>query len=68
MTILRPIRGGPAAYSNFDIAGHLTESMLLGNVAIRTTGKKLEYDGVGMKITNNDDADKLLKTEYRKGW
>jgi predicted dehydrogenase len=62
------IRGGPAAYSNFDIASHLTESMLLGNVAARSTGKKLEYDGVAMKITNNEDADKLLKTEYRKGW
>ena len=62
------IRGGPAAYSNFDIASHLTESMLLGNVAARTTGKKLEYDGVNMKITNTEDADKLLKNEYRKGW
>jgi predicted dehydrogenase len=62
------IRGGPAPYSNFDIASRLTESMLLGNVAIRTTGKKLEYDAHKMKITNNDDADKLLKTEYRTGW
>jgi hypothetical protein len=42
--------------------------MLLGNVAIRTTGKKLEYDGAKMKITNNEEADKLLKTEYRSGW
>ena len=62
------IRGGPVAYSNFDIASHLTESMLLGNVAMRITGKKLEYDGKEGKITNNDDADKLLKTDYRTGW
>jgi predicted dehydrogenase len=62
------IRGGPAAYSNFDIASHLTESMLLGNVAMRITGKKLEYDGKEGKITNNDEADKLLKTDYRTGW
>ncbi len=62
------IRGGPAAYSNFEIASRLTESMLLGDVAIRTPGKKLEYDSENMKITNNADADKLLKTEYRTGW
>jgi predicted dehydrogenase len=62
------IRGGPAAYSDFEIASRLTESMLLGNVAVRVTGKKLEYDGQKMKITNNDEADKLLKTEYRTGW
>jgi predicted dehydrogenase len=62
------IRGGPAAYSNFDIASRLTESMLLGNIAIRITGKQLQYDPENMKITNNADADKLLKTEYRTGW
>jgi predicted dehydrogenase len=62
------IRGGPAAYSNFDIASHLTESMLLGDVAIRMTGKQLEYDGKIGKITNNAEAEKLIKTEYRTGW
>jgi predicted dehydrogenase len=62
------IRGGPAAYSNFDIASHLTESMLLGDVAIRMVGKQLEYDGKDGKITNNADADKILKTDYRTGW
>ncbi|HVS36962.1 MAG TPA: gfo/Idh/MocA family oxidoreductase, partial [Gemmataceae bacterium] len=62
------VRGGPAPYSNFEIASRLTESMLLGDVAMRMTGKKLEYDGKNMKITNNDDADKLLKTDYRTGW
>ena len=46
----------------------LTETILLGNVAIRNTGKKLEYDGHNMKITNNADADKMLKTDYRTGW
>lgn len=56
------------ALSNFDYAGMLTESVLLGNVAIRTTGQKLEFDGPGLKITNNAEASKLLTKEYRKGW
>jgi predicted dehydrogenase len=62
------IRGGPAPYSNFEIASRLTESMLLGDVAIRMTGKQLEYDGKIGKITNNADADKFIKTAYRTGW
>jgi predicted dehydrogenase len=62
------IQGGPAPYSNFEIASRLTESMLLGDVAIRVTGKKLEYDGEKGRITNNADGDKILKTDYRTGW
>jgi len=61
------IRGGPAALSNFDYAGMLTETILLGNVAIRV-GKKLEWDGPNMKATNCPEADQYIKTEYRKGW
>ena len=60
-------KGGPAALSNFDYAGMLTEFILLGNVAIKA-GKKLEWDGPNMKFTNAPDADKFLKREYRKGW
>ena len=62
------IQGGPAPYSNFEIASRLTESMLLGDVAIRVPGQKLEYDGEKGRITNNAGADKLLKTDYRTGW
>jgi predicted dehydrogenase len=55
------------AYSNFDIAGLLTETILLGNVAMRA-GKKLEWDGESMKFTNSPEAEKFLHFEYRKGW
>lgn len=55
------------AYSNFDVASLLTETFLLGNVAIRT-GKKLEWDGPGLKVTNVPEANALIQTEYRRGW
>ncbi len=61
------INGGPKPYSNFDFAAMLTETILLGNVAMRV-GKKLEWDGPNLKVTNNADAAKFIKTEYRKGW
>jgi hypothetical protein len=55
------------AYSNFDFAAMLTETILLGNVAMRA-GKKLEWDGPNLKFTNLPEANKLLKTDYRSGW
>ena len=61
-------KGGPAAYSNFSFAGLLTETILLGNVALREGGKKLDWDGPSMRIMNLPEADQFLRTEYRNGW
>ncbi len=55
------------AMSNFNYAAMLTETILLGNIAIKV-GKKLEWDGPALKFKNSPDADKLIKREYRKGW
>jgi hypothetical protein len=69
--------------SNFDIAGPLTESVLMGNLAIRSydlqkkVGDDTEYpgrnikllwDGPNMKITNFDEANQFVKRTYRAGW
>jgi hypothetical protein len=70
--------------SNFDIAGPLTESVLMGNLAIRSNdiqkknekgdidypGRhiKLLWDGPNMKITNFDEANQFVKRTYRDGW
>ena len=56
------------AYSNFDIAGMLTETILLGNIAIKLNGQKLAWDGPSLQFTNNSAATGLLHYEYRKGW
>ena len=60
-------KGGPPAMSNFGYAGLLTETILLGNVAMRV-GKKLEWDGPSMKVTNCPEAEQYIKPEFRKGW
>ena len=61
------IKGGRAAYSNFDIAAYLTEIILLGCVSLRA-GTKLEWDGPKMRAKNNKDAAQYVKREYRDGW
>lgn len=58
--------------SNFDYASALTETMLIGNVAIRFSDRpqKLEYDAGSMRFTNLDDANTWLEEQrqFRPGW
>lgn len=64
---IRACKGGDPACSNFDVAAPFVEWMLLGVIALRHEGK-LEYDPDKMRITNNAEANKLLKPTFRKGW
>ena len=67
-------KGGKPAGSNFDFAGHLTEVVLLGNIALRKDLKEavsrngLQWDGPNLKITNLPEANKYIHKSYRKGW
>jgi predicted dehydrogenase len=65
---IRACKGGPKPSSNFDYAGPLAEAILLGNVAALAGGRKLEWDGPGMKVANIPEASNWLRREYRKGW
>ena len=61
-------KGGEAASSNFSISGPFTEFVLTGVLASRLgVGKKIEWD-VTKLTANLDEANKLLKRNYRKGW
>jgi hypothetical protein len=67
-------KGGKAAGSNFDWAGPLAESVLLGNVALRVqlredlTLRKLLWDSASLKFTNLDEANKFVRRDYRADW
>ena len=67
MNWIRAIRGEEAISSPFAVAVPLTETMLLGNVALRA-GQPIDYDGAAGRITNVADANRYLDREYRKGW
>ncbi|MGJ8638526.1 MAG: Gfo/Idh/MocA family oxidoreductase [Opitutaceae bacterium] len=65
---IRAIKGeGPKPGSSFEYSGPLTETIVLGTLAIRT-GKAIDYDEKAMRILNNDTANSLLQTEARKGF
>jgi predicted dehydrogenase len=56
------------ASSNFEIAGRLTEAMLLGNIAVRFAGQTLDWDAAGLRFPKSAAASALVRKEYRKGY
>jgi len=66
---VQAIRAGkPAiAQSNFDYSATMTESMLLGNVAVRS-GQAIDYNPDTGEIKGGSSASQYLKPYFRKGW
>jgi hypothetical protein len=65
---VRAIKGGPPAVSNFlDYAGPLTETVLLGNLAV-WSGKKIEWDAKNLKAKGAPEVEPIIRREYRKGY
>jgi predicted dehydrogenase len=60
-------KGGPMSLSNFEYAARLTESMLVGVLAVRL-GKKIEWDSANLRAANAPEAAAIVKREYRPGW
>jgi len=61
-------KGGEPACSNFDYSGPLTETVVMGNLAVRFPNKKLDWDGANMKVTNLEEANEYIHRQYRQGW
>ena len=72
-----------ALTSSFDYAGPMTETVLMGNLAIRSYmlrqpdsngemqffgRRKLIWDGESMRITNLEEANQFVGRTYREGW
>jgi predicted dehydrogenase len=60
-------KGGPAGGADFTFSAGVTETLLLGNVALRT-GERLVWDPAAQAVTNVPKANELLRREYRPGW
>jgi predicted dehydrogenase len=60
-------KGGALPGSNFEYSGPFTETVLLGNLAIRTR-RRLEWDSKNLRVTNFPEANRFVTKEYRPGW
>jgi predicted dehydrogenase len=61
------IKGGSPSDARFEKISVINETICLGNIALRMDSK-LIWDASSMRFINNEDANKLLKRRYRKGW
>jgi predicted dehydrogenase len=60
-------KGGKPAGANFEFEAPITETILLGNVALRV-GKRLSWDTGDLKVTSVPTAQPYVSPEYRPGW
>jgi len=66
---VRAIKGGEPAMSNFpDYAGPLTETILLGNLAVWADGKKIAWDAKNLRATNAPEVAEIIYPQYRRGY
>ena len=65
---LSAVKTGGKAGSHFDYGGPLTEVALLGAIAIRRLGQKLEWDAAAARFTNCPEANQFVNPPYRQGW
>ena len=54
--------------ANFDYAGPLTESVIIGNVAAHFPGETLQFDAHALRFPGKPEADQYLSRSYRHGW
>ncbi len=63
------IREGRKAGSDIPAyGGPLTEVAMLGVIAIKMLGQKLEWDAQNARFANNADANHWINPPYRQGW
>ena len=62
------LKGGKRPVDNFDYAGPMTETVLLGVLSLRSPGNRLEWDSDQMKVKNAPELNQFVHKEYRAGW
>jgi hypothetical protein len=65
------VRGNykPGTLGNFGYAGRLTETILVGNLAVRAgEGTRIEWDAKNLVSTNRPELNKYVHREYRSGY
>ncbi|MBC8350724.1 MAG: Gfo/Idh/MocA family oxidoreductase [Planctomycetes bacterium] len=59
----------PGTMSNFGYAGRLTETILVGNLAMRAgEGQRIEWDAKSLESTNLPAVNEFVHRDYREGW
>jgi predicted dehydrogenase len=68
---IEAIKAGKKSTTDFSYSAPLTETMLLGNIALRMSTKDngvIHWDAANMRVTNAPEANEFLQMPYREGW
>ena len=65
---IRACKGGEPSCSDFSVSAPYNEWVVLGVIAFRVPGQKLEWDSANMRFTNNEEANRYVKPAFRNGW
>lgn len=60
--------GDGTTTSHFGYSGPLTETVLLGALAVRFPGEQLQWNALQGRVTNHPAANAFVAKEYRTGW
>lgn len=59
---------GRTPSANFDYSGPLTETVLLGSIAVRYPATTLEWNSADLRFTNLPEANAHVRRLSRPGW
>ena len=65
---IKACKEGGKSTCDFSYSGPLTETVLLGVLAQRAPGRRLEWDAPNMKVRNVPELNQFVHKTYRKGW
>ena len=65
---IQSCRGGAPTLANYEHIYAQTETVIIGNIALRHEGEKLMWDSEKAVFSHGNGANKLLTREYRPGW
>jgi hypothetical protein len=61
-------KGGPGPQASFESQSPATEAFLLGCMAQRFAGERLEWDAAAMRVANSEAANRYVDPPYRSGF
>ena len=61
-------KGGPSPMSNFNYAGPMTETVLLGVLSLYAPGRRLIWDATNLRVPNEPELSRYIRSDYRPGW
>ena len=62
------LNGTKPPSASFDYSGPMTESVLLGSVAVRFPQTTLQWNSAQLRFDNTKEANAYVRRTYRKGW